>query len=314
MAAPVCLGLLVRFLNKYNEDKEQLKEEGITEQDVDFDWNGNLAWVYYSTVIICVCLLIQVFVGHPFFFETYRIGMQLRVANTYLIYNKALTISNAALRTKTAGQIVNLLSNDVNCFDNTMVYAHYLYVGPLQMLFIIGLLWYQIGVSCLAGIALMFLYIPFQALMGHLFGQCRERSTFLTDNRLRLMSEIIPAMRVIKMYVWEKPFGSLVELARKLEVNVIHKAMVLRSINLSFFFVSSKLITFLCLIVFLIMDGKLNPENVFVTLSLINQLRDLMTLFFPYALSLGAESLISLKRIEVSIGQISGNMNNKFLL
>lgn len=237
--------------------------------------------------------------------------MQLRVANTYLIYNKALKISNSALRTTTAGQIVNLLSNDVNCFDLAMVYAHYLYVGPMQMVCIVVLLWFQIGNSCFAGIAFMVFYIPFQTLMGHLFGQLREKSTSLTDNRLRLMSEIIPAMRVIKMYVWEKPFESLVELARKLEVNVIHKAMVLRSINLSVFFVSSKLITFLCLIVFLIRGGSLDPEKVFVTLSLINQLRDLMTLFFPYALSLGAESLISLKRIEVSIGQIA-DMTHSF--
>jgi ATP-binding cassette subfamily C (CFTR/MRP) protein 4 len=135
--------------------------------------------------------------------------------------------------------------------------------------------------------------------MGHSFSKLRAKSAILTDERLRLMSEIIPAMRVIKMYVWEIPFSKLVELTRIREISTIRKSMILRSINLAIFFVSSKLITFLCLILFIISGGELNAENVFVSISLINQLRDVMTLFFPYGVSLGAEALISLRRIQV---------------
>jgi len=36
-----------------------------------------------------------------------------------------------------------------------------------------------------------------------------------TDNRLRLMNQVITGLQVIKMYVWEIPFYNLVEKARK---------------------------------------------------------------------------------------------------
>lgn len=36
-----------------------------------------------------------------------------------------------------------------------------------------------------------------------------------TDDRLRLMNQVITGLQVIKMYVWEIPFYNLVEKARK---------------------------------------------------------------------------------------------------
>lgn len=41
------------------------------------------------------------------------------------------------------------------------------------------------------------------------------KSAERSDDRLRLMNQIITGVQVIKMYVWEIPFYNLVEKARK---------------------------------------------------------------------------------------------------
>ena len=47
--------------------------------------------------------------------------------------------------------MVNLLSNDVNRFDVFVLYSHYLWVGPLQLLIVTAILYQKIGLS--AGVA-----------------------------------------------------------------------------------------------------------------------------------------------------------------
>lgn len=50
---------------------------------------------------------------------------------------------------------------------------HYLWVGPLQALVIIVLLWYEVGLSCLAGLGAIILMLPVQTWFGRLFGVFR---------------------------------------------------------------------------------------------------------------------------------------------
>ncbi|UXI22584.1 ABC transporter G family member 20-like [Sarcoptes scabiei] len=144
----------------------------------------------------------------------------------------------------------------------------------------------------------MVLYVPLQAAMANILSRFRSKSILLTDDRLRLMAEILPAMRVIKMYCWERPFARLVNLARRLEITEIRHAMILRSINLAIFFVSNKMMEFACIIWFLFNQKKLTAETVFVVISLIYHIRESMTQYFPMAVSYAVESYISLLRIE----------------
>lgn len=73
-----------------------------------------------------------------------------------------------------------------------------------------------------------FIFVPFLLRIIHVgefsfvsvyLGKLRmrfgRRSARLTDERVRLLNEIITGIHVIKMYAWEEPFAKLVDLSRR---------------------------------------------------------------------------------------------------
>ncbi len=47
------------------------------------------------------------------------------------------------------------------------------------------------------------------------FSKLRLKTAARTDERIRTMNEIVTGIRVIKMYTWEKPFATLIDLYRR---------------------------------------------------------------------------------------------------
>lgn len=60
------------------------------------------------------------------------------------------------------GQVVNLLSNDVNRFDIAVIFLHYLWLGPLETIIVTYFLWQEIDWASCVGVAVLLLFIPLQ--------------------------------------------------------------------------------------------------------------------------------------------------------
>ncbi|XP_028992903.1 multidrug resistance-associated protein 4 isoform X2 [Betta splendens] len=228
----------------------------------------------------------------------WRVGMKIRVAMCHMIYKKALCLSSLAMGKTTTGQIVNLLSNDVNKFDDVTIFLHFLWVGPLQAAAVVGLLWAEIGPSCLAGMVVLMFLLPLQTMFGRLFSTFRSKTAALTDSRIRTMNEVVSGIRIIKMYAWEKPFAALVSDVRSKEISKIMKSSYLRGLNMASFFCASKIIVFITFTIYVLLGNTISASRVFVTVSLYSSVRLTVTLFFPSAIEKLFESRVSIHRIQ----------------
>ncbi|XP_051862486.1 probable multidrug resistance-associated protein lethal(2)03659 isoform X2 [Drosophila albomicans] len=242
--------------------------------------------------------VLTVFGGHPYMLGLLHLGMKMRVALCSLVYRKALRLSRTSLGDTTVGQVVNLLSNDVGRFDTVLINVHYLWVAPLELIVVTYFMYDQIGVSALFGVAVMLLFLPLQAYLGKKTSVLRLRTALRTDERVRMMNEIISGIQVIKMYAWEKPFGKLVELTRCNEMTCIKQVNYIRGILMSFAMFLSRIFTFVSLVGYVLLGNFLTAEKAFFVTAYYNILRRSVTMFFPQGISQFAELLVSIKRLQ----------------
>lgn len=125
--------------------------------------NGNIneAYLYAGGVIVCSCL--NVLIVHPYMLSQLHTGMKMRIAACSMIYRKALRLTKNALGESTAGQVVNLLSNDVARLELSVLFVHYLWVGPLEVIVISVIMFKEIGVSAFFGVAFLLFFVPLQS-------------------------------------------------------------------------------------------------------------------------------------------------------
>uniref|UniRef100_A0A668S4I0 Multidrug resistance-associated protein 4 n=1 Tax=Oreochromis aureus TaxID=47969 RepID=A0A668S4I0_OREAU len=278
---PLLLGKIILFFENYHPDDQR---------------SLCMAYVYAAAMSISTFGL--TILQHLYYYHVQRNGMRIRVAMCHMIYRKALGLSTESIGRTTTGQIVNLLSNDVNHLDEITLRLHYLWTGPLQAMVIIIFLWYEIGPSCLAGVATIAVMMPIQTWFGKLFGIFRSKIAVLTDSRIRIMNEVVSGIRIIKMYAWEKPFSALVTEVRKKEMSRILKSSYLRGLNMASFFASNKLIIFVTFTVYALLGNTMTSSQVFVTMSLYGTIKVTLTLFFPLAIEKLSETVVSIRRIK----------------
>ncbi|XP_060989161.1 ATP-binding cassette sub-family C member 4-like isoform X1 [Dama dama] len=278
---PIFLGKMVSYVENYDPTDSAALHEA-----------------YSYTAGLSTCVLVWAVLHHLCFYHIQRVGMRLRVAMCHMIYRKSLRLSSSAMGKTTAGQIVNLLSNDVNRFDQVMMFLHYLWVGPLQAIAVTALLWMEIGMSCLAGMAVLIILLLLQSCFGKFFSSLRSKTAALTDDSISTISEVISGIKTIKMNAWEKSFIDLISRLRRKEISKILKSSYLRGMNLASFFAVSKIMIFVTFITNDLLDNWITASQVFVVVTLFEALRFSSTLYFPMAVEKVSEAIVSIQRIE----------------
>ncbi|KMY92502.1 uncharacterized protein Dsimw501_GD10651 [Drosophila simulans] len=255
------------------------------------------AGFYYAVAQIVISAL-SVMILTPTMFDIHHVCFKMRVAMGSMIFRKALRLTKGALGDTTSGHVVNLISNDIPRLDSAPYTVHYLWVGPLQVLVITYLMYQEIGISAVFGVLFMLLFMPIQMYLGTMTSALQLKAAERTDNRIRMVNEIISAIQVLKMYAWEQPFEQMVTQAREKEMNTIRQGQYIRGFGFACRIVLSRVAIFLSLVGYVILGKVFTPEIAFMITAYYNVLLAAMSIYVPSAIIQTAQILTSIRRVE----------------
>ncbi|KAM6155275.1 multidrug resistance-associated protein 1 isoform 1-T1 [Rhynchocyon petersi] len=259
------------------------------------DWQG-----YFYTALLFVSACIQTLVLHQYFHICFVSGMRVKTAVIGAVYRKALVITNAARKSSTVGEIVNLMSVDAQRFMDLATYLNMIWSAPLQVILALSLLWMNLGASVLAGVAVMILMVPLNAVMAMKTKTYQVAHMKSKDNRIKLMNEILNGIKVLKLYAWELAFKEKVLTIRQEELKVLKKSAYLAAVGTFTWVCTPFLVALSTFAVYVTVNKNnvLDAEKAFVSLALFNILRFPLNIL-PMVISSIVQASVSLKRLRV---------------
>ena len=244
----------------------------------------------------------------------FREGIRLKAVCSVLVFDMALQRTSAALdaRGDTTGKILNLVSSDAAKLQELAPLFNLLWAAPLQIIIATVLITSLIGISGFIGVAFLGIGMPMlNFIMIAKIVEYRVSKMKISDDRVKLSSEMLAGIRVVKFLSWEARFVERILKVRQEEMGWVKKELHLFAtyvcILISFPMVSL-LVTFGSYVL-------INPEipltagNAFAALSLFNVLR------FPLmqmgtVLSAAAQARVAVDRIETFLAKSEHETNS----
>lgn len=117
--------------------------------------------------------------------------------------------------------------------------------------------------------------MPITVLVGNMTKKVQFTKQSYTDERIKMMNEILSGMKIIKFYGWELSFKDIIGKIRNKEMNYLKK-MGMLSISSTFLWICAPIIiTIVSFGSFIVIYGSanFNANVIFVSLSLFNIMR-----------------------------------------
>uniref|UniRef100_A0ABI8ALE2 ATP binding cassette subfamily C member 10 n=1 Tax=Felis catus TaxID=9685 RepID=A0ABI8ALE2_FELCA len=227
-------------------------------------------------------------------YEIRKVTLQARGAVLNILYRKALQLGP---RRPPAGEALNLLGTDSERLLNFAGSFHEAWGLPLQLAITLYLLHHQVGVAFVGGLIVALLLVPVNKVIATRIMASNQEMLQHKDARVKLMTELLSGIRVIKFFRWEQALGARVEACRARELGRLRVIKYLDAACVYLWAALPVVISIVIFITYVLMGHQLTATKVFTALALVRMLI-LPLNSFPWVINGLLEAKVSLDRIQ----------------
>jgi len=226
------------------------------------------AWVLVLTVVAALAQQRQLHLAM-------RSGQRLRALLVAEIFDVATRLTPTGQKGISKGEVNNLVAVDTQKVLEVTLTAHLLWSSPLQVIVVSALLLDITGPTAILGIGTLVVVVPIAKQIMKEMLRLRTLRMKLTDERVRVATEVLGGIRVSKLNGWEPLWLARLESIRGTEVQFTGQELFVYSCIIVVA-VSSPVVALLATISTRMLvnpDARLSAPLCFATLGLISSLR-----------------------------------------
>jgi ABC-type bacteriocin/lantibiotic exporter with double-glycine peptidase domain len=223
--------------------------------------------------------------------------MRLRSCIIKSVFHKSLKLSISAINKRSSGQITNLMSLDSTRLQELTPYLHAVWYSLFQIGVAISFLWQLVGPSCLGGVLIIICCIPIIGQISIILKGIQNDLSAVRDERVKMTSEVLTGIRVIKLQAWESEFQKRMTEIRNKELRLYRKYAFIQSLSGTFSSAVPLLVAIATFTVFIWTGGVIDVATALTALALFDILR--FPLFMlPTVMNNLVEAKVAMDRIK----------------
>ncbi|XP_069613612.1 ATP-binding cassette sub-family C member 5-like [Ranitomeya imitator] len=226
---------------------------------------------------------------------SYRTGIRLKGAVLALAFRKILKLKVS--KDISTGELVNMSSSDGHRLYEAASIGCMLAVTPVIVL--VGLLYtaFFLGPTALMGSAAFILFYPLMMLASKFTAYFRKKCIGITDQRVRVMNEILTSIRFIKMYAWEKTFVRNIQAIRRAERAFLEKAGYIQSVTTGIAPIVTVVASVCTFTLHMALGYDLTAPQAFTVVTVFNSMTSSLKII-PIAVRAASEASVSISRFQ----------------
>ncbi|XP_007990560.3 ATP-binding cassette sub-family C member 11 [Chlorocebus sabaeus] len=209
-----------------------------------------------------------------------RTAIRFRAAVSSFAFEKLIQFKS--LIHITSGEAIGFFTGDVNYLFEGVCYGPLLLVSCASLVICSISSYFIIGYTAFVAILCFLLVFPLEVFVTRMAVKVQHDTSEVSDQRIRVTSEVLTCIKLIKMYTWEKPFTKIIEDLRRKERKLLEKCGLVQSLTTVALFVIPTVATAVWILVHTSLKLKLTTSTAFSMLGSLTLLR-LSVLFVPLA-------------------------------
>ena len=305
----ICLSILltiVKLMQIYYQRKLVFLFKISTTTSTTGVHNVNTPFMFHfefmNSIPVTACMflinkIIQIFLNHHTTNFSQTVGIKAGNMLSGLLYEKLMRSAIFLKNKVSEGEILNCIQNDVDTLGFVFFYAPMTVVVPFQFAAYIYMLFSYFGATFIFGFLIFLILFTVAWVIQRMYIANQRLLLKNKDQRLKITSNTLHIIKVLKLYAWENEFINRIDKTREKELNSLKKIQNVYVLS-GFVHWSIPLFVSVCSIgIYTLIHGEMPIENLLTSIEIFDSMSTPLYRLPIFITSL-LNCLISMKRCE----------------